>query len=160
MLDSDKEACAVTWPLQHWKSWCIRPNIPTSSKPFTWFHDGTTKAHQHQRSSYQPDRKFIRSSKSTAGAPMLIAHEWRTFCGLPGPYQALCFIQLDRSAHHVKKTCEGNKLKTAFRTRNGRLEYQTMRLSATFQTYSYTEGPGQHHGGMLFPSRWGPTIEN
>ena len=49
---------------------------------------------------------FIRSSKSTAGAPMLIAHDWQTLCGSPGPYQTLCFIQLDWSAHHEKNTRE------------------------------------------------------
>ena len=67
--------------------------------------------------------------------PMLSAHDWQTSRS-PGPYQTLCFIQLDRTdAHHGKKTCEGNKLKTAFRTRNGCLKYQTMRFPTTFLHY-------------------------
>ena len=90
----------------------------------------------------------IREPRLIAFEPMPIAHDLRTICGSPGPYQTLCFIQLDWSAHHGKKTREGNKLKTAFRTCNGRLEYQTMRLPATFQAYSYTKGPGQPHGGV------------
>ena len=39
------------------------------------------------------------------------------------------YTQLDPTdTYHGKKTREDNKLKTAFRTRNGRLEYQTMEL--------------------------------
>ena len=61
----------------------------------------------------------------------------------------VCLIQLDLiGAYQGKKTREGNNLKTVFRTRNGRLEYQTMRLPAAFQAYSYNKGPGQAHRGV------------
>ena len=62
---------------------------------------------------------------------MLIVHDWRIF-GSPGPYQMLYFILLDWSAHYGKKICESNDLKTALRTRNGQLEYQTMHLPILF----------------------------
>ena len=82
------------------------------------------------------------------------------------PYQTLCFIQLDRSAHHGKKTCEGNNLKTAFRTRNGCLKYQTMRLPANIPGYvNKTLAKkldikstifGATRRGRSFPSKWEP----
>ena len=56
----------------------------------------------------------------TIKEPMLSAHDWRT-SELPGPYQTLCFIQLDRSTHYGKKT------------HNGRLKYQTMHFPTIFQ---------------------------
>ena len=34
-----------------------------------------------------------------------------------------------------RRLVKGSSLKTAFRTRNGPLKYQTMRLPATFQRY-------------------------
>ena len=44
---------------------------------------------------------------------MFIVHDWQIF-GLPKLYQTLCFIQLDQSAHHGKKTYKVNNLEIAF----------------------------------------------
>ena len=47
----------------------------------------------------------------------------------------------------IGRTLVKATLKTAFRTRNGRL------VLAIFQVYSYTKGSGQPQGGLSFPSR-------
>ena len=48
-----------------------------------------------------------------------------------------------------RRLVKATTLKTAFRTCNGCLKYQTMHLPATFQAYNYTEAPGQTHEGVV-----------
>ena len=116
--------------------------------------------------SRNPNNLTIKEPMLIALEPMLSAHD-RRISGLPGPCQT--------KEYHWINTCENNKLKTAFRTRNGRLEYQTIDLLTVLSGLNKTlaeklvvfvndllktltePAPG---AGLSFSSGLGPILKN